>query len=189
LSHAHERAEFPEVFRAYCQYLREVIALTPQVRWKIRLHPAENDSFYRETGLADHPQVEIQSRNISLEQAVSDAHVVCTIRSTAGLQAMIMQRPVLVIDVVPNCECSVWWPAFGGGLAVKTAESFRKALDQLICEPEFRISMLKMQSEFINKAFANKGRAAAAIVDLLEEHTRMRHSDNSDAFTTKMLCC
>ena len=115
--------------------------------------------------------MQIQSRNISLDDAVAEADVVCTIRSTAGLQAMMMRRPLIVLDLTPSVECSVWWPFYGGGLAVKNSHAFKTAFDQLMNNPESRKSLLKSQQEFLDKSFANKGNAAAVIVDYLEEQT------------------
>jgi hypothetical protein len=170
-SHTHDRSEEPATFAAYARFLQEVISLLPRVQWRIRLHPAEDDSFYRELGLAGHSRVQIQPRNISLDDAVAEADVVCTIRSTAGLQAMMMRRPLIVLDLTPGDECSVWWPLHGGGLAVKNPETFKTVFDQLVDSPVFRDSLLKSQQEFLDKSFANKGNAAAAIVDYLEEQT------------------
>jgi len=107
-SSAHDRFEDPATYAVFARFFKEVIPLLPRVQWRIRLHPAEDDSFYRELGLIGHPQVQIQPRNISLEDDVAEADVVCTIRSTAGLQAMMMRRPLIILDLTPGDECSVW---------------------------------------------------------------------------------
>ena len=171
-SHAHERREEPILFKAFATFLKQVIELMPRVRWIIRLHPGEDESFYHEIGIVGHPQVQIQPRNISLEDAVAEADVTCTIRSTAGLQAMILQRPLVIIDIVPNTECAVWWPLNGGGLAAKTPKDFEVHCSRLTGNSEFRASTLNSQREFIDRAFANKGRATSSVVDYLAEQTR-----------------
>ena len=170
-SHAHERLEDPLIFKAFAAVLGQAIELMPQMQWIIRLHPGEDDSFYQELGLVGHPRVQIQPRRISLEEAVAEADVTCTIRSTAGLQAMMMQRPLLIIDLVTNAECSVWWPLHGGGLAAKTPQDFKMHCSRLVEDPTFRASVLNLQREFLDRTFANKGRAAAGVVDYLAEKT------------------
>jgi hypothetical protein len=40
----------PEVFGSYRQFLSEAINLMPFIKWKVKLHPQEDDSFYREMG-------------------------------------------------------------------------------------------------------------------------------------------
>jgi hypothetical protein len=171
LSHTHERQEAPEIYESFRQYLVEVVRLLPDVRWLIRLHPAEDDSFYREIGLINHPQLRIQEKRGTLEQSVAEADVVCTIRSTAGLQAMMMHKPVIVMDVVPGVECSTWWPLYGGGVAAKTATVFKSIFEQLINDHSHWENALNAQQRFLNGSFANQGRAASTIVDFLQETT------------------
>ena len=172
LSHTNDRLEEPAMFATFARFIQKIIPLLPDVQWRIRLHPAEDDSFYRELGLIGHPRVQIEkSRDVSLDSSVAEADVVCTIRSTAGLQAMMMQRPLLILDLVPGVECSVEWPLHGGGLAVKNSEAFRMAFDELINKSGFRGSLLRSQQAFLDKSFANKGKSAAAIVDYLGEKT------------------
>lgn len=174
LSHAHDRFEEPALFKAFGQFFAEVIRSNPHVRFRIKLHPAEDDSFYREQGFSGHKQVEVLPVETPLDRAVKESDVVCTIRSTAGLQAMMMQRPVIVIDLVPGVDCSVPWPLTGGGLAAKTSQFFGTVLDRLSNDQDFKTTLLKSQNGFLDKAFANKGRAAASIVDFLEVQTSIR---------------
>lgn len=179
-SHAHDRFDDPDLFRAFGGYLKQAIQLSPRVRWQIKLHPAEDDSFYREIGLVGHPQVEILPKSVSLDAAVEAADVACTIRSTAGLQAMMMQRPLLVIDLKSHLPNSVWWPQHGGGLSAGTAEVFARHLLRLAGEIGFRDDLIRSQNGFLNHAFANRGRAASSVVDYLEEQTHSRDLRSAD---------
>ena len=85
---------------------------------------------------------------------------------------MILQRPLVIIDIVPNTECAVWWPLNGGGLAARTPKDFEVHCSRLTGNSEFRASTLNSQREFIDRAFANKGRATSSVVDYLAEQTR-----------------
>ena len=84
---------------------------------RLRPRRSRRSAHYRERGFTAHPRVQILRPDVSLQQATEEADVACTIRSTAGLEAMMMQRPVIVIDLLPGSDCSVWWPSHGGGLA------------------------------------------------------------------------
>ena len=75
------------------------------------------------------------------------------------------------MDLLHDVDCSVWWPLHGGGLGAKTPCDFKSYLDRLIDDNTFRTSVLDSQRQFLEKAFANKGNAASAIVDYLEEQT------------------
>jgi hypothetical protein len=168
-SHAHDRGDEPELFDAFAAYLKEIIRLTPRFRWLIKLHPAEDDSFYREHGFTSSPHVEILQRSVSLQEAIEQADVACTIRSTAGLQAMMMQCPVVVIDLIPEKGNPVTWPLRGGGIAAKTPEDFTQYVNRLVDDRRFRDSSVQSQREFLDEAFANGGNAAGSIVDYLQE--------------------
>jgi hypothetical protein len=173
-SHTQDRIEEAALFEDFGRCLVETIRSTPGVKWRIRLHPAEDDSFYRELEISRFQNVEISARDISLEQAVEAASVVCTIRSTAGLQAMMLQKPLIVLNLASLSGPPVAWPIHGGGLYAKNADEFGKNLARLISDETFRCSLLASQSAFLDKTFANRGRAAATIVDYLEEQTAAR---------------
>jgi hypothetical protein len=175
-SHTQDRIEEVALFEDFGRCLVEAIRSTPEVKWRIRLHPAEDDSFYRELEISRFKNVEISPRDISLEQAVEEASVVCTIRSTAGLQAMMLQKPLIVLNLASLSGPPVAWPIHGGGLYAKNADEFVKNLARLTSDGNFRCSLLASQSAFLDKTFANRGRAAAAIVDYLEEQTSARNT-------------
>ena len=174
-SHTQDRIEEFALFEEFGQCLAETIRSTPEVKWKIKLHPAEDDSFYQERGISKFGQLEILPRNVSLEQAVEGATVVCTIRSTAGLQAMMLQKPLIVLDLSSLSGPPVTWPAQGGGIYAKNAFEFKSRLERLANDKEYACSILASQAEFLDKTFANKGKAAGAVVDFLEEQT-LTHS-------------
>jgi hypothetical protein len=172
-SHAHDRFEEPELFVQLADYLRDCFALAPSVRWKIKLHPAEDASFYVETGLANEKNVSILSRDVSLHDAIEQSDVCCTIRSTAGLQAMAMERPLIIIDLKSRLTRPLWWLDFGGGLSAKTPMDFGYWIDQL-SDSKIQFGIVDRQRIFLEKSFANRGYAASAVVDFLAEATISR---------------
>ncbi|MFO1487477.1 MAG: hypothetical protein U1F65_03270 [Verrucomicrobiota bacterium] len=165
LSHTQDRIEDAELFERFGQCLKETIEKTPSVKWKIKLHPSEDDTFYRETGLSALTQVEILPRNISLEESVLGSDVVCTIRSTAGLQAMMLQKPVVVLDLARTAP--VTWPLQGGGIYAKCANDFSTLVNQLVSDQAVLHSLLEQQQAFLGLKFAHRGNATAAVVDCL----------------------
>lgn len=178
LSHTQDRVEEAALFEEFGQCLIEAIRSMPAVKWMIRLHPSEDDSFYRERGISSLAGVEIVRREISLEQSVDEASVVCTIRSTAGMQAMMLQKPLLVLDLAALSSPPVAWPAQGGGLYVKTAEEIKKVLGQLSADKTFARSLLASQDAFLNKTFASRGKAAVAITNFLKESVKISDPNN-----------
>ena len=167
LSHSQGRVVEPEIFNRFKQLLSETVELTPNVRWKIKLHPSEEDSFYRELDDKIFKRLEIYPKSTSLVDAVTGADVVTTLFSASGLEAMMMERPVIVPVFSARGRELAWWPDLGGGAYVSSAAEFRQRLMDLLSDPQVRNRQLDSQRSFLRKSFANPGRAGEAIVDLI----------------------
>jgi len=182
LSHTNGSGYEPEIFRNYRQFLAEAMKLMPFIMWKVKLHPQEGESFYREMGNAVYERLIFHPKDVSLEEAVKDADVVTTVFSTAGLESMIMDRPLIVAPATPRVQKFAWWPAMGGGTYAASAQEFQTQLTKLISDPDHRAQQLDQQRQFLSKSFANQGHAAEHIVDLLE-----RYSDQPSSKTSSLL--
>lgn len=174
LSQTNGRGYDPEVFRSYREFLAEAINLMPFMTWKVKFHPREDDSFYREMGAAVYERLIFHPKHMSLEEAVNDADVVTTVSSTAGLESMIMDRPLIVAPATPRVRELAWWPGLGGGSYAASAQEFQIQLTNLLSDPDHRARQLDQQRQFLSKCFANQGRAAEHIVDLLEQYSEQR---------------
>lgn len=142
----------------------------PSVIWKIKLHPAEDDSFYRRMGAAVFSHLKFHPKQTSLEDAVSDADVVTTLYSTSGLEAMIMDRPLIVATDSPRGQELAWWPSMGGGTYAHSAEDFSLQVRNLMGNDIYRAQHLARQRDFLAKSFANQGSSAKYIATLLEQY-------------------
>lgn len=174
LSHTNGAGYEPEAFRSYRLFLAEAINLMPLVTWKVKLHPVEDDSFYREMGDAVYGRLTFHPKKVSLEEAVYDADVVTTVFSTAGLESMIMGRPLIVAPATPRVQELAWWPTMGGGTYAASAQEFQIQLTKLTSDRDHRARQMEKQREFLSKSFANQGHAAERIVDLLERYSDER---------------
>jgi hypothetical protein len=161
----------PEVFRSYREFLDGAINLMPSITWKVKLHPVEDDSFYRGMGEAVYRRLTFHPKRMSLEEAVNDADVVTTVFSTAGLESMIMDRPLIVAPAIPRVQELAWWPTMGGGTYASSAQEFQLQLTRLFLDQNHRARQLDKQRAFLSKSFANQGHAAERIVDLLEQYS------------------
>jgi len=168
LSHTHGKFEVPEAYQQFKQILPQVIRSTPSFDWRVKLHPVEDDSFYRGLDKLIFERLKFYPKETSLEEAVNDADVVTTIYSTAGLQAMIMDRPLIVAPATPQVQEVAWWPTMGGGTYASSTGEFLEQLTQLVSSQDYRLQRLDQQRRFLTNSFANPGHAAERIVDLLE---------------------
>lgn len=164
----------PEVFRSYRQFLMEAINLMPFITWKVKLHPQEGESFYREMGSAICERLTFYPKHVSLEETVIDADVVTTVFSTAGLESMVMHRPLIVAPATLRVQKLAWWPTMGGGTYAASAQEFQAQLIKLTSDRDHWTQQLDQQRQFLSKSFANQGHAAEHIVDLLERYSDQR---------------
>jgi hypothetical protein len=162
--------EEPAMFLSFRQFLTEAMTLLPFITWKVKLHPIEDDSFYREMGDAIYRRLVFHPKHVSLVEAVDDADVVTTLFSTAGLESMIMDRALIVAPATPRVREIAWWPSMGGGAYATTAQDFAIQMTKLTSDSNYRRRQLDMQREFLSRNFANPGHAAERIVDLLESY-------------------
>jgi hypothetical protein len=171
LSNTHGRIFEPAVFEAYGRFLMETVSSMPSVRWRVKLHPAEDDSFYRQLGSLVLGRLEFYPKKTSLQEAVTDADVVTTIYSTAGLEAMIMDRPLIVAPLTSRVRELAPWPIDGGGVYISSAKDFSAHFSDLISSQDYWYTHMEKQRTFLDCHFANRGSAAARTVDFLEEHS------------------
>jgi hypothetical protein len=179
LSMTNGRSAEPDIFRIYRQFIIEVINLIPFVTWKVKLHPVETDSFYRGLGDSLYDRLTFHPSSMSLEEAVNDADVVTTIYSTAGLETMVMNRPLIVAPASARVQELAWWPTAGGGTYATSAQEFEDQLTKLTSDQNYRRRQLEAQHGFLVKSFANQGHASERIVDLLETYSRQRPTSRS----------
>jgi hypothetical protein len=170
LSNTHGSNFEPLVFDDYRQFVSDTVKSMSSATWKIKLHPAEDDSFYRKMGSSVFERLVFHPRETSLSDAVADADVVTTIYSTAGLEAMIMNRPLIVAPLSPRVRELATWPATGGGVYASSAEDFRGQFSKLVSDSDYKSRQMKRQGSFLMRHFANPGHAAERIVDLLEQY-------------------
>jgi hypothetical protein len=170
LSHAHGRFFAPEAFKNYDSFLTEIINSTPYITWKVKLHPAEDDAFYRALNRSIFERLVFHPKETSLWEAVADADITTTLYSTSGLEAMIMDRPLIVAPLSPQVREYAPWPATGGGTYAASATEFLDQLSRLIDDQGHKLKQIERQHCFLHSHFANPGRSTRYIVDLLEQY-------------------
>ena len=176
LSDTQTRHLYPEPYDKFRILFKAVVAATPTIRWSIKLHPLEDDSFYREMLGGRFPNFSILPKATSLEDAVRQSDVACTLWSTSGLESMMMRRPLLVFDLDPMVYEHAWWPQCGGGTYAPTTEAVLAFVRKASSDPHFIAELVTRQDQFLAENFANPGRAAEAVLDTIEEAVRTSKS-------------
>jgi hypothetical protein len=167
LSHTHARNMCPNLYSKYGNMVKAVVAATPSVQWSIKLHPSEDECYYKD--MADLQNLKVLPRSTTLEEAVTNADVACTLYSTGGLEAMMMRRPLVVFDLAPIIHEYAWWPKHGGGSYVSTAEEMCDFVKNASSGGTFLADLITNQNQFLARNFVNPGQAAEAVLDTIEE--------------------
>ncbi len=172
LSDTHARVAYGEVYSKFKHLLKSSLTAMPSVRWFVKLHPAEDESFYADMLDGSFPNFSILPKKTTLEEAIGLADVACTLWSTAGLEAMMMKKPLVVFDVAPLVREYAWWPESGGGTYIRSAESMVDFVKQASSDKRFLAQLIETQNKFLEENFANQGGASDAVLDLIEQCLR-----------------
>lgn len=167
LSQSGFRSQEPEMFRQYGRFLSELILSIPWVHWKVKLHPSENRDFYDELGSGVASRLEFCPRPMALIDAFRGADVVTTLFSTAGLEAMLADYP-LIIPIVSPRMMEPGFPQIKGGLIVRTPAEFESELQSLVSNSEYRAGRMAAQRQALNRGFAHQGHSSEAIMDMIQ---------------------
>lgn len=171
ISQAHASSQLPELYQRLSEILTKIVEATPAVRWAVKLHPAEDGSFYRGLPGATSERLEILPGGTRLEDALIGADIVCTMYSAAGLEAIIAGKPLFVLDIHPMVSRYGWWPSFGGGVFCRTEAEVFAEIQALTGDEIYRARRMERQEKFVAGYFANRGRAAVAVLDAALERS------------------
>jgi hypothetical protein len=168
LSHTHARDGNPALYSKFHSFIESVLTAKPSIQWSVKLHPNEDDSFYRGIVANHSPNFKILPKSVSLEEAVGGADVACTLFSTSGLEAMIMRCPLVVLGLAPIIHDYAWWPKFGGGTYVHNCEEMMNFINRTNVDNTFLKDQVHRQDGFLLDNFANHGSASEVILNSVE---------------------
>lgn len=167
LSHTHVRKMEPELYESYGRFLSNALKLAPSIRWKVKLHPIEDQSFYETLAPEVFEGLEFFPKSATLNDALGEADVVITLYSTAGQEAMVAGLPVVVPVVSPRMEEPAHLPQVYGARKAYSPEEFVQALRSLVRDPAERARAVEQQDRALRRSFANQGHATEAILGIL----------------------
>jgi glycosyltransferase involved in cell wall biosynthesis len=145
----------------------QAVALLPNAELVIKLHPLEKEEDYRELveGLTFPP---IICKNISLPELLSASSLVINIASTAGLEAMAMGKPVVIVNLFNDNEPNLFKDS--GALFALSKDDILPAISNLLNNPQKRNEIMNLIDKFVYKqAYKQDGQATRRIADLIRE--------------------
>jgi glycosyltransferase involved in cell wall biosynthesis len=154
----------PEQRKDFILAVAGASARLPDTQLIIKLHPPyENEEDYKliVKGLAPEPVV---CKYADLPELINACSLAITVNSTAGLEAMAMGKPVLIVDDHPYSLFSG-----SGALFAKTLNDISPAMQKALYDPQTREEMRKSISKFVfDQAYLQDGQASWRIADLIK---------------------
>ena len=156
-------------FGGFIRMLYGAADLTPEIHWKVKLHPKDRPENYHNARPTGHPRVEImlsqsKGKHQDILACLSTARALVTISSTSALDAMAVDVPVIAVNVWPRGEGleDVEFLSPANTIQVRTAQELAAAVRAAVSgeiPPERRAAA----RAFAAAQFPNRGTAAAAV--------------------------
>ena len=135
------------------------------VQLVIKLHPPyEKEADYREI-LKDLPISPLIYNFQSLHEIICISDVVVSVSSTAALEAMALNKPLLIVNMDHGSKLF----KDGGVLFIERQDQILNALEKLLYHPQEFVDEDKMRQFVFNQAYIIDGNASRRISDLIRE--------------------
>jgi hypothetical protein len=153
---------FRDYEKIFWDEIEQAVIYLPEIKWIIKLHDLylfkdEIRNRFEKLGA-----IVIEKRNIF--DFIRQSKLIVTEVSTAALDAMIIQKPVIIFNLLNLPER---FSEFGAGIIIKERGMFYKELKNLLKKDFFDSGLIKRQEKFVN--IFNKPDAINNIVTLLNK--------------------
>ncbi len=161
------RSTHQAVGAAFPAFVRAVESL-PGVRALVKPHPAERAAPYEAVLRAEgSTRVRVLPPSADLIELLVAADALVTVESLSAVEALVLDRPVLVLDMPTNLRELV---EAGAALGVAQGADPREALEALLCDDATRAALAEARRRYRHDVAGGlDGQATARIVELLRE--------------------
>ncbi|MBU8907592.1 capsular polysaccharide export protein, LipB/KpsS family [Desertibacillus haloalkaliphilus] len=147
-----------------------------QVSIVIKPHPKERSIKEYKKLSNKYPQVVVSSRKSSLYDAMQQSDVVIVNSSTVGLEAMLCNKPVLILEMEHRLSEGAkryFSPNLLGELVQSNHEKLANCLGKLITEKQMINYTAKKRNQFLSYVYPKSNQSSGdLLVQLIEELTR-----------------
>jgi predicted glycosyltransferase len=139
----------------------------PQAQLVIKLHPDENLKWYQHAINSLNYKV-IIVKDLDLFELLNACDVMMTLYSTTALEAMIMDKPVITINLM-NIPDRMPYAESGAALGVYSAEDIAPAIKKAMYDEEIKKKLETGRKKFVyEQAYLIDGKASRRVADLIE---------------------
>ena len=138
----------------------------------VKVHPSFTINDYPKfDGPDDWRYVEV-IEDADLYELIKVSDVCVTDYSTAGAEAVVMGKPLIVVNLLGKRYPSNNYDEYGVALSITRADQVKEVVSKVLDEEETRNRLARAREQFINEYnYLNDGQAAKRIVDLLADPT------------------
>ena len=162
---------WPEDNLLAVQMVEEYARLHPNRRVAVKLHPAS-----RLLGFSPPPIRHAQLVTADSLSLIRSARVVIVGRSTTGLEAMCVGRPVLQVPALGYIGASEFIRDSGAARMVESADELAAAMDRLLSDRSSYVDAIERGRAYARSFVQGFGQPGAAVKRLVELVAESRHS-------------
>ena len=158
----------------FIKALRESVSESPHLNWVVKLHRKDKKAYYLQDGTLPSNmrliEADYKQQGIDIFTYLRDAFALLTISSTAALDAMLVNIPVITFDLKPEqSESGIEFIDTGSTFRVSNSFELLKTTNQLH-QKDSSTSVQATANEYIRRHYYYRGKAgseaAEAIVHL-----------------------
>jgi hypothetical protein len=143
----------------------------PQYHFIVKPHPGEDIKPYKTAlqELQSQSNVELVTSSV-VENAIRQSDLVITVFSTAGLEAMLMGKPVIVLNLSEESSIA---PYAAAAELVESKESLSRSIQTILEDPVRRQFLISAGNKYADEYFGKMdGQAAQRAVQVIQEIAR-----------------
>lgn len=130
----------------------------------VKLHPNEGMQFYDKYGFRNSKNFFFVKSERSIQDLILNSDICITLFSSGGLEAIALNRLLVVLNLESWIEDYAWWPKYGGGLYVSNDITLRDYIIKISKDKGFILELIEKQTYFLNKSFCNMGNVSNKII-------------------------
>lgn len=135
----------------------------------IKPHPRENANYYK--NLLKKSSIHILNEKYDTYDAINACDVLITSSSTTAVEAMIMKKPVLILNL--SGEEKTPYTESGAAILVKKEENLLKTIKLLLFNVKVREELFKKQKDFLYQfIYLQDGKATERFIDLIKDNLK-----------------
>jgi len=140
----------------------------PQEQVVVKLHPHDHKKYRRiVSAIAEEESQKVTVTKDYLWELIAISDLVVVSNSTVGLEAMILDKPVLVVDFATQLE-KIPYVSSGAALSAHKPEEIALAVKEILGNEQVRQNLSEARKRFVHEyAYIQDGKASKRVAELI----------------------